>query len=79
MSVGLISQLLSAVSGASVGGLAHTLAVVGLVMIASVALGYAIVGGVKLIKKISSMKVKEFSLLILAIGFVLLGIAVALP
>jgi len=79
MGVEVLYNLWSSITSANVNGIAQWLAVIGLALIAIVAVGYGVVGSVKLIKMVSSMKIKEFSLLLLALGFVLIGIAVVLP
>ncbi len=79
MGINVLYNLWSSVMNANVSGAAHWLAITGICIVAAVAIGYGVAGFIKLVKLISSMKVKKFSLLLLAIGFALLGIAVALP
>lgn len=79
MGVEVLYNLWSSITSANVSGAAQWLAVIGFALIVIVAIGYGIAGSVKLIKMISSMKIKEFSLLLLALGFALIGIAVVLP
>ncbi len=79
MGVEVLYNLWSSITSANVNGMAQWLAVIGFALIVIVAIGYGIAGSVKLIKMISSMKIKEFSLLLLALGFALIGIAVILP
>ncbi len=79
MGVEVLYNLWSSITSANVSGVAQWLAVIGFALIVIVAIGYGIAGSVKLIKMISSMKIKEFSLLLLALGFALIGIAVVLP
>lgn len=60
-------------------GLAQWLALVGMGIIVVVACAYFIYGLIKLGKMILSLRVKEFTLLLLVVGAVLVGIAVVLP
>ncbi len=79
MGVEVLYNLWSSIASANVNGMAQWFAVIGFALIVIVAIGYGIAGSIKLIKMISSMKVKEFSLLLLVLGFALIGIAVVLP
>ncbi len=79
MGIEVLQNLWSSIASANVNGVAQWLAVIGFALIIIVAVGYGVAGSVKLIKMISSMRIKEFSLLLLALGFALIGIAVVLP
>lgn len=55
------------------------LAIAGITMIVLVAIGYAIYGMVKLGKLLFSMRIKEFSLIMLGLGVAFLVVAIVMP
>ncbi|MCD6323607.1 MAG: hypothetical protein J7L55_00635 [Desulfurococcales archaeon] len=79
MGLQVLYGLWSAITSFRVTGVASWLALAGITIIAVVAAGYGIYGLIKLGKWVASMRVKEFSILLLAIGAALVGVAVALP
>lgn len=79
MGLDAIYGIWSSIANFSVDGVAGWLAVIGFSIIVIVALAYGIYGTVRLVKWISTMRVKEFSLLLLAIGIILIGAAAILP
>ncbi len=79
MGLEVLQPILSWFNGVSSGGIASWLAVAGIIIIAAVALGYVAYGLVKFAKLVVNMKVKEFSLLLLAVGAVFVGLAILLP
>ncbi len=75
----VLEPILNVFKGIQASGLAQWLALIGIAIIAIVVGAYIIYGLVKLGKMIISLRVKEFTLLLLAIGAALLSIAVILP
>ncbi|RLG77562.1 MAG: hypothetical protein DRO10_03985 [Thermoprotei archaeon] len=74
-----LQGVIQSITSFNVSGVSGWLAVIGFSIIVIVAIGYGIYGAIKLAKWMSMLRVKEFSLLLLAIGAALMGIAVALP
>ena len=60
-------------------GISAWLAWTGLIIIAIIGGAYLVYGVIKLSKIIVSLKIKDFALLLLIIGVVLIGIAIVLP
>lgn len=60
-------------------GLTTVLAVIGITLIILVAVGYAVYGLIRLGKLLFSMRVKEFSLVMLGLGIVFLVVAIIMP
>ena len=79
MGVEAIQSILSWFSGVSPSGTAQWLAVTGFMLILAIGIGYAAYGAVRLSKKILNMSVKEFSLFLLALGAIMIGLAAVLP
>ena len=79
MGVEAIQSILSWFSGVSPSGTAQWLAVMGFMLILGIGVGYAAYGVVRLSKKILNMSVKEFSLFLLALGVIMIGLAAVLP
>ena len=75
----VLSSLVTSLTTLRVSGVSNWLAVIGLSIIAVVAAGYGIYGIYRLIKWMANMRVKEFTLLLLAIGVAMIGAAIALP
>ncbi|MCD6084651.1 MAG: hypothetical protein J7J20_03825 [Desulfurococcales archaeon] len=79
MGLEALQPILNWFTNVSSGGIASWLAIAGIVIIAAVALGYVVYGLMKFAKLVINMKVKEFSLLLLAVGAVFVGLAILLP
>ncbi len=79
MGLEALQPILTWFSNINGGGVASWLAVAGIAIIAAVALGYIAYGLVKFAKLVINMRVKEFSLLLLAVGAVFVGLAILLP
>ncbi len=79
MGLQVLYGLWTALTSFKVSGITSWLALAGISIIAVVAAGYGIYGAIRLGKWIARMRVKEFSLLLLALGAALVGVAVALP
>ncbi len=79
MGLQILYGLWEALTSYKVAGISSWLALAGLSIIAVVALGYSVYGLVRLAKWVSNMKVKEFSAVLLALGVIMVGVAIALP
>ncbi len=75
----VLEPILNIFRGIHVNGLAQWLALIGIAIITVIAGAYLIYGLVKLGKMLLSLRIKEFTLLLLVVGAALLGIAVILP
>jgi len=65
--------------GSGISSMAESIALVGLIIVFIIAIAYAIWGLVKLGKLVLRMKVHQFALFVLGIGFALIAIAALLP
>jgi len=79
MGVEVLSGLISSLTTFRVSGISNWLALIGFSIIVVVAVGYGIYGIYKLIKWAANMRVKEFTLLMVALGAAMIGAAIALP
>lgn len=65
--------------GSGISSMAESIALAGLIIVFAIAIAYAIWGLAKLGKLVLRMKVHQFALFILGIGFALIAIAALLP
>jgi hypothetical protein len=79
MSVEAIQSIMNWFNGVSPNGAAQWFAVAGFMLILAIGIGYAAYGTVRLSKKILNMSVKEFSLFLLVLGIIMIGLAAVLP
>ena len=79
MGLDVLEPIVNMLRGLQYSGVSHWLALVGLGIIFSIGLAYAIYGIIKLGKLVLSLRVKEFTMLLLIVGVVLLGLALVLP
>jgi len=79
MGLEVLEPIINAFKGLQYGGIAQWLAFIGLGIILTIGLVYAIYGLIKLGKMVLSLKVKEFTVFLLVLGAILLGIALVLP
>lgn len=75
----VLNEVFAPLQNLGTGSLTTVLAVIGITLIVLVALGYAIYGLIKLGKLLFSMRVKEFSLIMLGLGIVFLVVAIIMP
>ncbi|MEM2020883.1 MAG: hypothetical protein QXP80_01485 [Zestosphaera sp.] len=75
----ILNELFTPLTNLGSSSLATVFAVFGLVLIIVVAVGYAVYGLVKLGKLLFSMRMKEFSLIMLGLGVAFLVVAIAMP
>ncbi len=79
MGVEVLSGLVSSLTTFRVSGISNWLAVIGFSIIVIVAAGYGVYGIYRLVKWAANMRIKEFTLLLVAIGAAMIGAAIALP
>ena len=79
MGLEVLNNIWSWVMSLGNAGISSWLAVAGFLIIVIVAAGYGIYGLVKLGKMLFSMRVKEFTVVLLVLGVVFLGLAAILP
>ncbi|MEO3992746.1 MAG: hypothetical protein QN229_00280 [Desulfurococcaceae archaeon TW002] len=75
----VLNNILAPLQNLGTSSLATVLAVIGITLIILVGLGYAVYGLIKLGKLLFSMRVKEFSLVMLGLGIVFLVVAIIMP
>jgi len=75
----VLNNVFTSLQSLGAGSLTTVLAVTGIALIILVALGYAVYGLIKLGKLLFSMRVKEFSLIMLGLGIVFLVVAIIMP
>ncbi len=75
----VLNELFAPLTNLGSSSLATVLAVFGLVLITIVAVGYVIYGLVRLGKLLFSMRIKEFSLIMLGLGVAFLVVAIVMP
>jgi len=75
----VLNNLFTPLQNLGASSLTIILAIAGITMIALVAVGYAIYGMVKLGKLLFSMRIKEFSLIMLGLGVAFLVVAIVMP
>ena len=79
MGIEVLSSLVGSLLTFRVSGISSWLAVIGFSIIVIVAAGYGIYGIYRLVKWAANMRVKEFTLLLVAVGAAMIGAAIALP
>jgi hypothetical protein len=79
MGLQVLYGLWEALTHFKIAGISSWLALAGITIIAIVALGYGVYGLVRLAKWVSNMRIKEFSVVLLALGAIMVGAAIALP
>lgn len=75
----VLSNIFTPLQNLGTSSLTTTLAIAGIAMILLVAVGYTIYGIVKLGKLLFSMRIKEFSLIMLGLGVAFLVVAIVMP
>lgn len=75
----VLNELFTPLTNLGSSSLATVLAIFGLVLIIIVAVGYAVYGLVKLGRLLFSMRIKEFSLIMLGLGVAFLVVAIVMP
>jgi len=75
----VLNNIFTPLQNIGTSSLTTLLAVVGITLIILVALGYMVYGLIKLGKLLFSMRVKEFSLIMLGLGIVFLVVAIIMP
>ncbi len=75
----VLNNIFAPLQNLGTSSLTTILAVVGITLIILVVLGYAAYGIIRLGKLLFSMRVKEFSLVMLGLGIVFLVIAIIMP
>jgi len=77
----VLTKILSILTGVSSGisGIAEGIALAGLIIVLVIACAYGIWGCIKLGKVVMRMRVHQFALFVLGIGFALIAIAALLP
>jgi hypothetical protein len=79
MGIEVLSGITQWVTSLGVSGISSWLAIAGFIIIVIVAAGYGVYGLIKLGKWLANMRIKEFSLVLLGVGILFLGLAAVLP
>ncbi|MEM0025913.1 MAG: hypothetical protein QXV93_02160 [Zestosphaera sp.] len=75
----VLNNIFAPLQNLGTSSLTTVLAVIGVTLIILVAVGYAVYGLIRLGKLLFSMRVKEFSLIMLGLGIVFLVVAIIMP
>lgn len=75
----VLNSIFAPLQNLGASSLTTALAVIGITLIILVAVGYAVYGLIRLGKLLFSMRVKEFSLVMLGLGIVFLVVAIIMP
>lgn len=79
MALKVLEPIVSWINGLASSSISYWLAIIGFGILAVIAIAYGLYGLVRLSKWVIGMRVKEFTLFLVILGVVLVGLAIVLP